>query len=55
MGQRVRLLEQGFRAQGVHQIEWNGRDDNGRPHPLPHRPGRTWRIWHALPAFLFKP
>jgi len=30
MGQQIRVLEQGFRAQGVHQIEWNGRDDNGR-------------------------
>jgi len=30
MGQQVRILEQGFRAQGVHQIEWNGRDDSGR-------------------------
>lgn len=29
MGQQVRLLEWGFRAPGVHEIEWNGRDDNG--------------------------
>lgn len=30
MGQQIRVLEQGFRAPGVHQIEWNGRDDSGR-------------------------
>jgi hypothetical protein len=30
MGQQIRVLEQGFRAQGVYEVEWNGRDDNGQ-------------------------
>jgi hypothetical protein len=30
MGQQVRNLVQGYRSAGVYQVEWNGRDDDGR-------------------------
>jgi glucose/arabinose dehydrogenase len=30
-GQRVAALAQGWRAAGIYQLEWDGRDDRGRP------------------------
>ena len=32
-GQRVRRLAQGPRAAGVHHVQWDGKDDDGRPVP----------------------
>jgi hypothetical protein len=29
-GQRVRLLKRGYHSAGLHQVEWGGRDDDGR-------------------------
>ena len=33
LGHRVRALESAVRSAGVHRIDWNGRDDNGRESP----------------------
>jgi hypothetical protein len=32
-GRRVRLLEDGWRGAGNHEVSWDGRDDDGRPLP----------------------
>ena len=33
IGRRVRTLQRGSLAAGLHQFEWNGRDDSGRRVP----------------------
>ena len=31
LGQKIRVLERGYRAAGAHRVEWDGRDGNGYP------------------------